>query len=161
MNACPACSPKLIAIWLCWCAGVDILAQPRGDPIFDTISPDPKVLHLEVLLAYADGVNIGPNLGFRPLENNKGVVFAQLSPEANPGSDFILRRTGVSSDIAFRLHGSTPPYKVEFEQSLSPGAQPKKTQQQIEFPVGRLTRARLFDTFDVQGFYGNPQQKRP
>jgi hypothetical protein len=162
MNARGASLSKLIAICLPWCAGVEMIyAQTQGDSTFDTVSPDPKVLHLEVFLSYADTVNIGPNLGFRPLAENKGDVFAQLSPETISGSDFILRKTGISWDIAFRLHGSSPPYKVEFEQSLSPAVQLKNSQQEIEFPVGKLTRARLFDTFDVQGFYGNPQQKRP
>jgi hypothetical protein len=161
MNARGLCSPKLIAICLSSFTGVQVHAQTQSASTFDTISADPKVLHLEVFLPYADSIQIGPNLGLRPLEENKGIVFAQLSPETNPGSDFILRANGSTLNIAFRLHGNAPPYTVEFEGSLSLAAQPKTSQQKIEFPIGRLTRARLFDTFDVQGFYGNPQQKRP
>jgi hypothetical protein len=152
---------RFIVLWiLLCCAGTKVVGQADLDSSIESISTDPNVLQLKVFLPKADAINIGPNLTFGRIDN-KPAVLAQLSPTSNRGTDFILRKMGVSWDITFRLEGDKPPYKVEFEQSLSPAAKPKKDHQQIEFPVGKLTRARLFDTFDVRGFYGNPAQKRP
>ena len=151
---------KLIAIWLSCIAAVELFPQAEQHSSIEAISADPDVLHIEIFVPHSDSINIGPNLAFGEIDG-KPAVFTQLGPKSNRGSDFILRRTGISWDIAFRLVGASPPYKIEFEQSLSPAAQPKKSQQTLEFPVGKLTRARLFDTFDVVGFYGNPQQQRP
>ena len=76
----------------------------------------------------------------------------------------LLEKNAASAiKVIATLHGDAPPYVLEFEQSVSDAQPPRNpvSHQNVEFPTGKVTRVRLFDLFEVQGFYGNPQQKRP
>jgi hypothetical protein len=126
----------------------------------EVISADPGVLQIEIFLPNSEGVQIGPNIRFEP---DKMAIFTQFQPGDVTTTDFTLKNAASAIKVIITLHGDAPPYVVDFEQSISPVHPPTDpvSQQKVEFPTGDLTRVRLFDLFDVQGFYGNPQQKRP
>jgi hypothetical protein len=126
----------------------------------EVISADPGVLQIEIFLPKSEGVQIGPNIRFDP---DKMAIFTQFQPGDVTTTDFTLKNAGSAIKVIVTLHGDAPPYVVDFEQSVSPVHPPTNpvSHEKVEFPTSKLTRVRLFDLFDVQGFYGNPQQKRP
>jgi hypothetical protein len=128
----------------------------------ESISADPSVLQIEVFLPKSEGAELGPNITLG-LIDKKMAIFTQFQPASNTTTDFTLRKDAVTTKVIATLRGDAPPYAVEFEQSVSPLQAPRSpvSHQKLEFPLGKLTRARLFDLFEVQGFYGNPEQKRP
>jgi hypothetical protein len=134
------------------------LAEPNAAA--EVISGDPRVLQIEIFLPKSEGVQIGPNIRFDP---DKRAIFTQFQPGDVTTTDFTLKNADSAIKVIATLRGDVPPYIVDFEQSASPVPPPTNpvSHQQVEFPTGKLTRVRLFDLFDVQGFYGNPQQKRP
>jgi len=88
---------------------------------------------------------------------------AQLKPSSSRKTDFAFERDDVTTRITVAVRGDVPPYTVVFEQSISPVQPPRivDRRQEVEFPIGRVTRARLFELVDIRGFYGNPKKKRP
>jgi hypothetical protein len=137
------------------------LPAERVSPVMP-VSADPTVLQIEIFLPKTEGMEIGPNfrVGFI---DEKTVISTQFRPASFTTTDFTLKNTANTTKVVATLHGEAPPYVVEFEQSVSPVSPPRSpvTHQNVEFPLGKLTHVRLFDLFEIQGFYGNSQQKRP
>jgi hypothetical protein len=120
------------------------------------------VLQIEIFLPKSEGVQLGPDITFG-LIDEKMAIFTQFQPASVTTTDFTLKKDAIATKVIATLRGDAPPYAVEFEQSVSSVQPPRNpvSQQKVEFPLGKLTHVRLFDLFEVQGFYGNPQQKRP
>jgi hypothetical protein len=137
-----------------------LAAEPK--PPVESISADPAVLQIEIFVPKSEAVEIGPSIRFG-LIDEKMAVFTQFQAGAVTTTDFTLKNAANSSKVVATLRGDAPPYTVEFEQFVSPVHPPTNpvTQQKVEFPLGKLTRVRLFDLFEVQGFYGNLRRKRP
>jgi len=135
-------------------------AEPNA-PV-EVVSADPGVLQIEIFLPKSEGAEIGPNIRFG-LIDEKMAVFTQFQPSSVTTTDFTLKNAASAIKVIATLHGDAPPYVVEFEQSVSPVQPPRNpvSHQKVEFLTGKLTRVHLFDLFEVQGFYGNPQQNRP
>ena len=128
----------------------------------EVVAADPGVLQVEIFVPTSERIEIGPNIRFG-LIDEKIAVFTQFQSGSVTTTDFTLKNGQNEIKVTAALHGDTPPYVVEFEQVASPVQPPSSrvSHQSVEFPRGKLTRVRLFELFEVQGFYGNPQQKRP
>jgi hypothetical protein len=137
------------------------LPAESNSPV-ESISADPTVLQIEIFLPKSEGVQLGPDITFG-LIDEKMAIFTQFQPASVTTTDFTLKKDAIATKVIATLRGDAPPYAVEFEQSVSSVQPPRNpvSQQKVEFPLGKLTHVRLFDLFEVQGFYGNPQQKRP
>ena len=138
-----------------------LLQAAPGSPA-EEVSSDPQVLQIEIFPPPSGRLQMGPDQIFGMIDDRLAIV-TQLKPTSNKKTDFTFESNGIANKIIVTLHGDYPPYTVEFEQ-FSPPVQPPKApqnRQEVEFPVGKLTRIRLFDLVEVRGFYGNPQKKRP
>ena len=141
---------------------MDTVLQAAPRSAADEVSGDPQVLQIEIFPPRGDGLEMGPNQILGVIDGRLGIV-TQFKPTSNKKTDFTFESNGITNKIIATLHGDSPPYTVEFAQSVSPVEPPKASdnRQKVEFPVGKLTRVRLFDLVEIRGFYGNPQQKRP
>jgi hypothetical protein len=137
-----------------------LATEPK--PPVESISSDSAVLQIEIFVPKSEAVEIGPSIRFGFIDE-KMAVFTQFEAAGVTTTDFTLKNAANSTKVLATLRPSAPPYTVEFEQFVSPVQPPTSpvTQQKVEFQLGKLTRVRLFDLFEVQGFYGNPQRKRP
>ena|ERR1035437_2260768 len=145
---------------LLWTRIAVIAAQPHSPA--EEVSGDPEVLQLEMYPPRDEATEMGPNLILGMIEGKLGLV-AQLKSSVSKKTDFSFERDGITTKISVALRGDAPPYTIVFEQSISPVQPPRiaERRQEVEFPIGKVTRARLFEVVDIKGFYGNPQKKRP
>jgi hypothetical protein len=153
--------PSLVFCCLLLVRG-DTPSQTPSRSAIEEVSADPKVLQVEMFPPEGDASEMGPNLMMGMIEDRL-VFVAQLKPDSSTKTDFTVESAGLVTKIAVALIGESPPYKIVFERSISPVQPPRAavSRQEVEFPLGRMTRVRLFDFVDVRGFYGNPQKKRP
>jgi len=124
--------------------GLAACRPAASSPIYDHLSSDPKVLHIEF-----------------PAGNGLQTIWS-LHPTDAPSSDFESERGQTVTRIAGSITEQTPAaYRVTFLRTVTvSGAAGTPQQEIVAFPFGRVTRARVFGAFDISGFYGNPH-KRP
>ena len=151
----------LLVLGVCFLPWDQVLQPTKRRSVTDFVSADPTVLAIEIFPPAQQNFSLGGNTEVG-LIDDKLAVSTQLHPIRNPSTNFEMEGAGSGSKITVLLLGDAPPYAVEFQltSALDQGNLPS-TRQKLLFPPGKLTRARLFNLLDVQGFYGNPQQKRP